>query len=116
MGTRKIRRPVRRALTMYAFGVGAMDLLETIKSSADKDQYIEMLERKGLAINQTLEVTEHPANRSGIATENAALFEFYVTYIRTVTDAPGWIETTEITPHGLPMEVITNKQEEEANG
>jgi hypothetical protein len=117
-GERTISRFVRRALTMYAFGEGALDLLETIRDSIDNIQYMEMLELKGLAIPQALEVTEHPANRSGVSPENAALFEFYVTYTRVTTDSPGWIETAEITPQGLPMELITNEtaDQEVANG
>jgi hypothetical protein len=115
-GVQEISRFVRRALTMYAFGESALDLLETIKASIDKDAYITMLRKKGLAIPEAFEVTEHPANRSGISTENAAFFEFYVTYTRIITDTPGWIETVEIYPHGIPMEEITNKQEEDSNG
>lgn len=117
---RKISRFVQRALTMYAFGESAMDLLETIKASIDKDVYVDMLAKKGLAINQTLEVMENPANRGGIATENSALFEFYITYIRTVIESLGYIETVHILPDDLPIGEITNQgqtaNEEDANG
>lgn len=115
-GGQTISRFVRRSLTMYAFGNSAMDLLETIKASIDKEKYHLMLELKGLAIPQALDVTENPVNRSGIATENSALFDFFVTYTRVMTDTPGWVETTEIEPPpNLPMSEITN-EEEEANG
>jgi hypothetical protein len=114
MGVQEISRPVRRALTMYGFGEGAMDLLETIKESIYKDRYITMLALKGLVIPDALEVRENPAVR-GVDTENAALFEFYVTYTRVMTDSPGWIETAHFAPpEDLPMDEITN--EEEGNG
>jgi hypothetical protein len=114
-GTQTISRFVRRSLTMYAFGERAMDLLETIKASIDKETYILMLAKKGLVIPEALEVRENPAVYSG-STEEATIFEFFVTYTRITTDSPGWIETVDITPEGIPMEAITNKPEEENDG
>jgi hypothetical protein len=111
-GTQTISRFVRRSLTMYAFGERAMDLLETIKASIDKEAYIEMLAKKGLSIPEALEVRENPAVYSG-STEDAAIFDFFVTYTRVTTDTPGWIDTVDITPEEIPMEAITNKTEEE---
>lgn len=108
-GVQEITRPVRRALTMYGFGEGAIDLLETIKESIFKDKYITMLALKGLVIPDALEVRENPAVR-GVDTENAALFEFYVTYMRVMSDSPGWVETVHIEPPAdLPMDEITNE-------
>jgi hypothetical protein len=110
-GVQEISRPVRRALTMYAFGQGAFDLLEAIKASHEKDAYIQMLAEKGLVIPYALEVIENPAVL-GTDTEVSALFEFYVTYIRVTQDSPGWIETVRINPSkDLPMEEITNEEE-----
>ena len=111
-GEQTISRFVRRALTMYAFGKGAFDLLETIKASYEKDAYIQMLAEKGLVIPYALEVIENPAVRGGVDTENSALFEFYVTYTRVIKDSPGWIETVHINPSkDIPMEEITNEEE-----
>ena len=109
-GERSITRFVKRALTMYGFGEAAMDLLETIKASVDIDKYVDLLAEKGLAVSQTFEVTEHPANRGGVTTEIAAMFDFHVTYKRVMTDFPGWIETVHIKPDSLPMEEITNQE------
>jgi len=115
-GIQEIRRPVRRALTMYAFGEGALDLLETIKASYEKEKYIQMLSEKGLVIPYVLEVRENPAVRGGTDTETSALFEFYVTYIRVIEDSPGYIDDVSITPpDNLPMKEITS-EEEETNG
>jgi hypothetical protein len=115
-GVQEITRPVRRALTMYGFGEGAFDLLETIKESVYKDRYITMMALKGLVIPDALEVRENPAVR-GVDTENGALFEFYVTYMRVMSDTPGWVETVHILPPDtIPMDEITNEEEEGTNG
>jgi len=115
-GIQEIRRPVRRAVTMYAFGEDALDLLETIKASYEKEEYIQMLAEKGLVIPYALEVIENPAVRGGTDTENSALFEFYVTYIRVIEDSPGYIDSVSITPpENLPMKEITS-EEEKSNG
>jgi hypothetical protein len=111
-GVQTISRFVKRSLTMYAFGERAMDLLETVKASIEKEAYIEMLAKKGLVIPQALDVRENPNSYSG-STEEAAIFEFSLTYTRVMTDTPGWIETVDITPERIPMESITNKTEEE---
>ena len=105
-GEQQIRQSVRRALTMYAFGEGAIDLLETIRASIYRSQYIDMLHRAGLVIPFALEVTENPTN-TGNEIENSAFFEFVVTYIRVVIDVPGWIGGVIVSPDkDLPMDVI----------
>ena len=111
-GVRTISRPVRRSLTMYGFGERALDLLETIKESLHKDVYQEMLAKHGLVVPQAFEVQENPTVRSGITTEFSALFEFYVTYIRTINETVDWFKTVIITPHGLPMEKMVISREE----
>jgi hypothetical protein len=112
-GVQTITRPVRRALTMYAFGEGALDLLETIKASYEKDLYIAMLSKQGLVIPDALEVRENPTVRDGTDTESSALFEFYVTYMRVIEDdSAGYISTVHIQPpDNIPMEEITNEEE-----
>jgi hypothetical protein len=112
-GVQTISRFVKRSLTMYAFGERAMDLLETIKASIEREVYIEMLAKKGMVIPQALEVLENPAVYSG-STEEAAMFDFFVTYTRVMTDTPGWIETVDIDPKKIPMGKITNKTKEES--
>jgi len=104
-GEQSIARSVRRALTMYGFGEGALDLLEAIKESIWKDKYMEMLAEKGLVIPQALDVTENPAAR-GTETEFSAHFDFFVSYMRETKERIGWIESAEITPSGLPMKKI----------
>jgi hypothetical protein len=111
-GVQTISRFVKRSLTMYAFGKRAMDLLETIKASIEREAYIEMLSKKGLVIPQAFDVRENPAVYSD-STEEAAVFDFFVTYTRVITDTPGWIETVDITPEEIPIGKITNKTEEE---
>jgi hypothetical protein len=110
-GVQIIRQFVRKALTMYAFGEGAFDLLETIKASIYRESYIAMLAKRGLVIPNALDVRESPAVR-GTDTENCAFFEFWVTYIRVIEDVPGWIGSVDIS---TPMGDITITTEE-ANG
>jgi hypothetical protein len=112
-GKQIIRQFVRKALTMYAFGEGSFDLLETIKASIYRESYITMLAKRGLVIPNALDVTETPAVR-GIDTENSAFFEFWLTYIRVIEDVPGWIGSVDISSD-TPMGDITITTEE-ANG
>jgi hypothetical protein len=112
-GKQLIRQFVRKALTMYAFGEGAIDLLETIKASIYREQYMAMLSRKGLVIPNALDVTESPAVR-GTDTENCAFFEFWITYIRVIEDVPGWIGSVDISSDNLLGDITITT--EEANG
>jgi hypothetical protein len=112
-GVQLIRQFVRKAMTMYAFGESAIDLLETIKASIYREQYIGMLAKKGLVIPNALDVTEAPGVRS-TEIENSAFFEFWVTYIRVIEDVPGWIGSVDIASD-TPMGDITITTEE-ANG
>jgi hypothetical protein len=94
-GEQYIRQYTEKAMTMTCFGQGAIDLLETIKASTLRETYINMLAIKNLVIPRTLGVVEGPKVR-GTETENSASFDFYVSYIRVITDSPGWIEDAEI--------------------
>jgi hypothetical protein len=113
-GVQFITRPVKRSLTLYAFAEDALDLLETVRASIDREAYIAMLAKKGLAIPQALDVTENPSVMDN-EIENSAFFDFWVTYIRVIEDAPGWIESVSINS-GTPMGDITINATEEANG
>jgi hypothetical protein len=112
-GVQTITQFVRKAMTMYAFGEGAIDLLETIKASIYRESYIAMLARKHLVIPNALDVTEAPTVR-GTVTENSAFFDFWVTYTRVIEDVPGWIGSVNIASD-TPMGDITITTEE-ANG
>jgi hypothetical protein len=113
-GVQLIRQPIRKAMTMYAFGEGAIDLLETIKASIYRERYSAMLAKQGLVIPDALDVTENPTARSN-EIENSAFFDFWVTYIRVIKDAPGWIGSVSISSD-TPMGDITISATEEANG
>jgi len=116
-GEQEIRQFVRKAITMYAFGEGAIDLLETIKASVFREKYIAMLYKAGLVIPQVLDVTETPAPKSN-EIENSAFFDFVVTFIRVGTDVPGWIggiSMSSDTPIG-DIDISTPIETEEVNG
>ena len=94
-GRRTIKQYVRRTLTMYGFGEGAIDLLETVKASIWFSEHIYFLKRNGLVINDATEVKELPQELSSDV-ENGAFFEFVLTYRRVLEDAPGWIGQVDI--------------------
>jgi len=94
-GEQIIRQFVRKTLTMYAFGEGCIDLLETIKASIYRDKYINFLRKKGFGIIDTLNVIEGPEARD-TEIECSAHFDFVITFIRIITDDPGWIEQVEV--------------------
>ena len=112
-GEQTIRQFVRKAITMYAFGEGGIDLLETVKASVFNEDYINTLYKKGLVIPQVFDVTEGPEAK-GNEIENSAFFEFIVTYTRVITTTPGWIGEVQIsseTPVGN-IDVKTTQTEE----
>jgi len=116
-GEQEIRQFMRKALTMHAFGEGAVDLLETIKASIFREKYVAMLYKAGLVIPQVLDVTETPAPQSN-EIESGAFFDFVVTFVRVVTDVPGWIGSVRITgntPIGN-IDITTPILTEEVNG
>jgi len=115
-GVQEIRQFVRKAMTMYGYGEGAIDLLETIKASVYKDKYAAMLYKAGLVIPQVLDVMETPAPKSN-EIENSAFFDFVVTFIRVVTDVPGWIGGIRMSSETPIGDIdITMPKTEEVNG
>jgi len=116
-GEQEIRQFVRKTMTMHAFGEDAIDLLETIKASVFSEKYTAMLYKAGLVIPQALDVTETPAPKNN-EIENSAFFDFVVTFIRVVTDVPGWIGGVRMsseTPIG-DIDITMPQNTEEVNG
>jgi hypothetical protein len=93
-GEQMIVQNVRKTLTMYAFGQGAFDLLETIRVAAFKNTWIDFLIRRHLVIAQMFEVLETGTDRDN-EREKSASFDFDVTFNRVSVDTPGWIEHVE---------------------
>ena len=114
-GVQKISQPVRKTLTMYAFGQGCIDLLETVKASIYRQKYIDFLYRKNLVIPDVLDVIEG-ADARGNEIESSAHFDFVVTFIRVITDDPGWIERVDMTNKLRPGEVIHINEKKEVEG
>jgi hypothetical protein len=54
-----------------------------------------MLQKQNLVIPDALGIVENPMPRDS-EIENAASFDFYVTYTRAIEDVPGWIETADV--------------------
>jgi hypothetical protein len=113
-GEQQIRQFVKKTMTMYAFGEGAIDLLETVKTSIFREDYINALYKKGLVIPQAMDIVEGPEAKDN-EIENSASFDFVVTFTRIITNAPGWIGRVQIsseTPVGN-IDVITTNTEED---
>lgn len=94
-GVQKVIQFVRKTLTMYAFGEGTIDLLETVKGSFYFQRWRDALASAHLVIPQTHNVLEHSGNIDG-EWENSASFDFDITYIRVFEDNTGFIEQAEL--------------------
>jgi hypothetical protein len=94
-GIQRMSQPQRRNMTLHGFGERAIDALETIKTQLAADKWADELYRRCLVIPQVFETLETP---QGIDTtrENAASFDFDVTYTRVVETTPGYIEHAEL--------------------
>lgn len=111
-GVQTIRQRVRKTMTMYAFGEGAIDLLETIKASIYRQKYADALKLKGLVIPNALDVIEGPEKKEN-EIESSAHFDFVLTFIRVTTDDPGWIGKVHVANKLRPDEVIKINDETE---
>jgi hypothetical protein len=106
-GRQVVVQPAKKTITMYGFGKGASDLLETIRDSVYLDAYSTMLAQRNLVIQQTFDVVGIGAEMDGVM-ETQAHFDFVVAFSRVFTDVPGWIEHVKVTAEDLPMEPIEN--------
>jgi hypothetical protein len=91
----RVTQHTRRNMTMYGFGERAIDALETIKSRLNADIWIDELRKRNLVIPQTMETLESP-QAFETTRENAAGFDFDLTYTRVVETTPGYIEHAEL--------------------
>ena len=94
-GIQRMSQPQRRNMTLHGFGERAVDVLETLKTQLAADEWADELYRRHLVIPQVFETLETP---HGIETtrENAASFDFDLTYTRVVETTPGYIEHAEL--------------------
>lgn len=104
-GSRYIIQPSKKALTMYGFGEGAYDLLQTMYDAIHIEKYRAMLAEKGLVIPYAADVVETGALLD-TAIEQQAYFDFHVTFERVIVERLGYIENITINPSGVPMEPI----------
>jgi hypothetical protein len=107
MGVQTIMQPAKKTLTMYGFGEGSFDLLETIRDTVYLDDYRNLLGQKGLAVTHTFDVTGVGFEIAGVR-EMQPHFDFVVAFNRVITDKPGWIEHVHIEAENLPMKPIEN--------
>jgi hypothetical protein len=105
LGRQTIVQPAKKTLTMYGFGEGSFDLLETIRDSVHLDDYSIMLAQRGLVIRETFDVTGPASEMDGVR-EAQPHFDFVVAFNRVFTDIPGWIEHVKVKTDDLPMKPI----------
>jgi hypothetical protein len=90
-----IRQFVRRSLTLHGFGKKAIEVLETIRFLLFVDQWVDELKRRKLVVPQIFEIMDTPSNIDN-ARENAASFDFDLTYMRVTEIEPSYIEDVEL--------------------
>jgi hypothetical protein len=95
--TQRITQHTRRNMTMYGFGERAIDVLETIKSQLNADNWVDELRKRNLVIPQTMETLEIPQIFE-TSRENGASFDFDLTYLRVIETDPGYIENVGLNP------------------
>jgi hypothetical protein len=105
MGEQTIAQPAKKTLTMYGFGEGSFDLLETVRDAVYMDKYSNMLDQAGLVILRTFDVTGPAAEIDGVR-EFQPHFDFEVAFSRVFTDIPGWIEHVRVKTDDLPMKPV----------
>lgn len=94
-GEQRILAPSAKTVTLHGIGTGSFDLLQTICDSIFIGKYIFLLKHRNLVVNKITDVTEL-GNELDTEMENRAKFDVRVTFIRVITNTPGWIEHTKI--------------------
>jgi len=91
----RVTQHTRRNMTMYGFGERAIDVLETIKSQLNIDEWVDNLRKKNLVIPLVMETIEQPQAFDTVQ-ENGASFDFDLTYLRVIETNPGHIDDFEL--------------------
>jgi hypothetical protein len=94
-GEQKILAPSSKTVTLHGIGTGSFDLLQTVCDSIFIGKYISLLKHQNLVVNKITDVTEL-GNELDTEMENRARFDVRVTFIRVITNTPGWIEHMKI--------------------
>ena len=93
--------PSNKTVTLHGIGAGSLDLLQTILDSIFIGKYKSFLRRKKLVVRKLTDVFEI-GERVDTVMEIRARFDISVSFIRVVTNKPGWIEHMEIIPVDIP--------------
>jgi hypothetical protein len=100
-GEQKILAPSTKTVTLHGIGTGSFDLLQTICDSIFIGKYISLLKQRDLVVNKITDVTEL-GNELDTEFENRAKFDIKVSFIRVISNTPGWIERVEIASDDHP--------------
>jgi hypothetical protein len=100
-GKQRLHALSEKTVTLHGIGEGSFDLLQTILDSIYIGKYSSLLRRRNLVVNKITDVTELGAELD-TEWENRAVFDIRVSFIRVITNTPGWIEHAEIASDDHP--------------
>ena len=100
-GEQRLLAHSEKTITLHGIGAGSFDLLQTIMDSIFISKYKAFLRRKNLVVRKLTDVLE-VGEAGDTMMESRARFDLRVSFIRVVTNNPGWIEHMEIIPVDIP--------------
>ena len=107
-GERKFYAHSEKTISVHGVGEETFDLLQIILDSIYTGKYKSFLCRKNLVVRKLTDVSQTGSEIDG-EIESRCRFDIHVSFIRVVTEKPGWIENVTITPEGKPsLSPITN--------
>jgi hypothetical protein len=100
-GEQKLYHHSEKTITIHGIGAGSFDLLQTILDSIYIGKYRSFLNKKNLVVRKLTDVME-VSGEVDTEMESRARFDIRISFIRVVTNKPGWIEHTNIVPDDVP--------------
>jgi hypothetical protein len=100
-GEQRLYAPSEKTVSLHGIGEGSFDLLQTICDSIYIGKYSSLLRQRNLVVNKITDVTELGAELD-TEWENRAVFDIRVSFIRVITNTPGWIEHAGIASDDHP--------------
>lgn len=100
-GEQKLYAHSEKTITLHGIGSGSFDLLQTIHDSIFIGKYVSFLRKRNLVVRKLTDVMEVGESME-TEMESRARFDIRVSFIRVITNKPGWIENVRITPKDIP--------------
>lgn len=100
-GEMKIYAHSEKTITVHGIGSGSFDLLQTIFDSIFIGKYKSFLRKRNLVVRKLTDVSE-VGEQGDTEMVGRARFDIRVSFIRVVTNKPGWIEHVKVIPEEIP--------------